>query len=65
MIYIEINSDDSEMINLYSVHKHKVRGKTSRTLWGVIHVDSLSELGLSITDLDNQQYSLVAKGEWE
>lgn len=63
MIYIEINKDDSNMLNIYSVHKLKLG--VSRTLWGVVHVDMLSELGLSITDLENQQHELVAKGEWE
>lgn len=50
-VYIQTHLKDSSMLEIYSEEKN---GK--QILWGVVHVDILTDLGVHITETDLQNH---------
>lgn len=56
-VMIKQHNKDSEMCEIYT------QTKNSYVLWGVVHSDMLSGLGLTIGDIENMEIELIIKPE--
>lgn len=54
---VEVNHMDAEMLNIYSLRNDKY------ILWAVVHIDMLSELGLS--EINDAEYIELKQVSYE
>lgn len=63
-IKLQLHSGDNDMVEIYSIRNPKLPASFNRefmVLWGVVHIDFLEELGLTLEDIENHDYTLKAE----